>query len=414
VKFTEEQILRIKEKYEELSNQTETARILSEEFGFPVRRQNISYWLSQDADDVPLSEDQEKIKDATRDECIALIREFAEANPEQIITRNFFRNNSPLAESAWTQHFGTFEEFKRQADIKLTRHARKMEMDIARHASIDNYRAMNDQKMDWNESYLKPNDARFQTVMVCSDVHDVECDPFWRYLWIETLTRVQPNKIVLNGDMFDLPEFGKYDTDPREWDVVGRIKWVHTFLEDMREACPDAEMIFVEGNHEYRMLRHLSESTPAMKAILSDLHGFTVPKLLGLDKFEVNYVAPADLAVFTQSNMKAEIKRNWTTLYDCLLAHHFPQGRALGMPGWNGHHHKHIVWPEANAMFGAYEWHQLGGGHKREASYCNGEVWSNGFLIVHVDTQDKRSQFEYIDTTNDHVVIGGKWYGRDD
>lgn len=413
MKFTEEQISRIHEVYKDIENQAAVAEQLSKEFGFEVTRQNVGYWLKQD-DDVPMSESQDKIKEATRDECIKQLRKIANANPDTVITRNFFRVNSPLAESAWNKHFGTFLEFKRQAEITLTRHAHKMERDIAKHASVDNFRAMNDQKAGYSEEYLKPNDDRFQTVMVCSDVHDIECDPFWRYLWLETLGRIQPDKIVLNGDMFDLPEFGTYDTDPREWDVVGRIQWVHEFLADMRELCPDTEMIFIEGNHEYRMLRHLSESTPAMKAILSDLHGFTVPKLLGLDEYEVNYIAPADLAVFTQGNMKAELKRNWTTLYDCLLAHHFPQGRNLGMPGWNGHHHKHIVWSQANAIYGAYEWHQLGGGHKREASYCNGEQWSNGFLIVHVDTQDKRSQFEYIDTTNNHVVIGGKWYERQD
>ena len=414
MKLNDEQIQRLLEVHADLENQTEAAKILSEEFGFSINRRTVGYWLKQKSKDVPLSEDETKIRVATRDQCIQLLKDLAEADPEQIISRNYFRNNSPLTESAWSKHFGTFEEFKRQSGIKLTRHGRKMEMDIARHASIENYKAMNDEKMDWNESYLKPHGDRYQTVMVCSDVHDVECDPFWRYTWMETLKRVQPHKIVLNGDMFDLPEFGKYGVDPREWDVVGRIKWVHTFLEEIREICCDAEIIFVEGNHEYRLLRHLAEATPAMQAVLSDLHGFTVPKLLGLDKYEINYVAPADLAVFTNHDQKAQVKRNWTTLYDCLLAHHFPQGRNLRMPGWNGHHHKHIVWSEFSADYGSFEWHQLGGGHKREASYCNGEVWNNGFLIVHVDTHDKRSQFEYIDTSSDHVVIGGKWYVRND
>jgi hypothetical protein len=414
MKFTDQQKQRMKEVFQELENQTETAKILSKEFGFEVKRQNISYWLKQPDEDVPLSEDVEKISEASMEQCVKILRKFAEANPDKVITRNFFRVNSPLAESAWNKHFGTFEEFKKQAGIKLTRHARKMELDIARHASIDNYRAMNDQKMDWGESYKKQTGERYQTVMVCSDVHDIECDPYWRFLWLETLARVQPETIVLNGDIFDLPEFGSYGVDPREWDVVGRIQWVHKFLGDMREICPDAEMIFIEGNHEYRLLRHLAEATPAMKAVLSDLHGFTVPKLLGLDAFEVNYVAPADLAVFTQSDMKAQIRRNWKIIHECLLAHHFPQGRTLGLPGWNGHHHKHLVYSDYSAIHGSYEWHQLGAGHKREASYCNGEAWSTGFLIVHVDTEMKRSQFEYIDTTNDHVVIGGKWYERKD
>lgn len=364
--------------------------------------------------DVPLSQDESKITVASKEECVAELQRIAESDVEKIVSRNYFRNNSRFAESAWSKHFGTFEEFKRAANVKLSRHARKLETDIARHASVDALRRMNTEKQDWAGRYLKPSGRRFQTILVGSDIHDIECDPFWRALFVGTARRCQPEKIVLNGDIFDLPEFGKYGVDPREWDVVGRIKWVHRFLEDLREAVPDAEIIFIEGNHEYRLLRHLAEATPAMKAILSDLHGWTVPKLLGLDKYEVQYVAPADLATFTKSDAQAELRRNFKVIEGTLVAHHFPGGNKFGMPGWNGHHHSHIVHTHFNPNYGAYEWHQLGSGHKREASYCNGEKWSNGFLLVHADFVAKRAQFEYIDTTSDHVVIGGQWYQRED
>lgn len=363
---------------------------------------------------VPLSENTNKITSATKAQCVEALRTIAEADPEKIITRNYFRNNSNLAESAWSKHFGTFHEFKSQANITLSRHAKAIERAVAKHASVDTYRAMNDEKRNWGDKYLKPKGNRFQTILVGSDVHDIECDPFWRYLFIETAKRVQPETVVLNGDIFDLCEFGKYDVDPREWDVVGKIKWVHKFLEDLRNAVPNTEIIFIEGNHEHRLLRHLSEATPAMKAILSDLHGFTVPKLLGLDKYEVNYIAPADLAVFTKGDAKAEIRRNFHIMHGCLLAHHFPEGAKMGMSGWNGHHHSYEAQSFWNPTFGSYSWAQLGSGHKREASYCNGEKWNNGFLLVHVDTESKKSQFEYINTTHEHVVIGGKWYERKD
>ena len=364
-------------------------------------------------DGVPLSENRNKITSATKEFCIQQLQQMAEADPEKIITRNYFRNNSQLAESAWSKYFGTFHEFKSQANITLSRHAKSIERAVAKHASVDSYRVLNDQKRNWGDKYLKPSDSRFQTVLVGSDVHDIECDPFWRSLFIDTAKRVQPEKIVLNGDILDLPEFGKYSVDPRDWDVVGRIQWVHKFLEDIRNAAPNAEIIFIEGNHEFRLLRHLGEATPAMKAILSDLHGFTVPKLLGLDKYEVNYIAPADLAIFTKADAEAEIRRNYAILYEFLVAHHFPEGNKFGLPGWNGHHHSHLVQTYFSPIYGTYEWHQLGSGHKREASYCNGEKWSNGFLLVHADIIAKRAQFEYIDTTTDHVVIGGKFYQRD-
>jgi hypothetical protein len=121
---------------------------------------------------------------------------------------------------------------------------------------------------------------------------------------VETIDRVQPERIVLDGDIFDLPEFSKYTQDPREFAPVERIKWVHQFLNDLREAAPDAQIDFVEGNHEYRLLRHLSEATPALMTVLADLHGMTIPDLLGLTRYEVNFVARADLTAFTETDIK--------------------------------------------------------------------------------------------------------------
>lgn len=362
---------------------------------------------------VPMSEDERRFReDWTAEDCIAHLRKMAAQDKERVVTRNFFRNVSDISEATWSRYFGSFEEYKRQAGLMLSRHQHRMERDVAKHAAVDRMREMTIEKRGWEDAYLRPDSKRYQTILIGSDLHDIECDPFWRHCFIDTARRVQPAKIILNGDVFDLSEFSRFAVDPREWDVVGRIKWVHRFLEDLREACPDAEILFIEGNHEYRLLRHLAEASPAMRAVLSDLHGMTVPKLLGLDMYEINYIAPGDLATFTKADATAEIKRNWVVLYGHLIAHHFPEGRAKGLPGWNGHCHKHIVWPGFNPHQGAYEWHQLGCGHKREASYTDGERWTNGFLLVHVDTQRECSQFEYIDVTSDHAVIGGRWYVR--
>lgn len=415
MKLSSTQVERVRELLGELGVKAEVARQASEEFGFKVSAQVVGYWTKPENEEkIPLSENQYKVKTASAEKCVEILKKMAQENPDQVITRNFFRLNSPLSESAWSKHFGTFEEFKRQAGVKLTRHARKMELDVAKHASVDTYRELNVDKREWADNYVRDFPNRFQTVLVGSDIHDIECDPFWLEVFLDTAKRAQPEKIILNGDLFDLPEFGKYSTDPREWDVVGRIKWVHNFLACLRKAAPNAEITLIEGNHEYRLLRHLSETTPAMKAVLADLHGFTVSKLLGLEQFEVNYVAPADLATFTKSDAKAEIRRNWITIYDTMIAHHFPEGKQFGMPGWNGHHHKHLCDTLFNPVQGSYEWHQLGAGHKREASYCNGEKWTLGFMLAHVDILAKRVQFEYTDVTSDFAVVGGKWYYRND
>ena len=157
----------------------------------------------------------------------------------------------------------------------------------------------------------------------------------------------------------------------------------------------------------------MADSTPALRAVLSDLHGFTVGRLLGLDEFEVNYVGRGDLAAWTKRDQDKELANNYLTLWDTLLFHHFPHARNMGMPGVNGHHHKHQVWPMFSPVFGPYEWHQLGCGHKRKASYTEGDKWHMGFAIVHANMHTRSTNFDYV-TVTDFAVVGGQWYERRD
>jgi hypothetical protein len=361
-----------------------------------------------------LSEDERKYHpDWTPEDCIDELKRIAEIDTTKVISRNYFRVYSDISESTWNRYFGTFEEFKRQARIILSRGAHRLEKAIAKHASVDKMRVLNDDKRCWEGEYLRPSSRRFQTALVVSDLHDLHCDPFFYRVMIDTARRVQPEKVVLNGDIFDLPEFSKHVQDPRSFQLLERVRWVHTFLGQMREACPNSEIIFTEGNHEFRLLRHLGENDQPVMVILSDLHGFTVPKLLGLDKFEVNFIARADMTAWTERDIKSQLQKNYVTLWDnSLLFGHFPEMRSMGIPGASGHHHKHVVWTAYSPVFGPWEWHQAGCGHAREASYCNGEKWANGFLLAHCDTQSKRTQFEYFDLSHQHAFVGGKLYER--
>jgi len=360
----------------------------------------------------PLSERPELFMEHwTPTECIERLRRFWIANGDEEVSRARFRRESGISEATWNRYFGTFEEFKRQAGVKLSRGARAMELNIARHASRDPMEAFNEEKRAFKGRYQRDSGRRFRTVLVASDLHDHDCDPFYRRVFLDTAKRVQPDCIFLNGDIFDLPEFGRYTQDPRTWDVVGRVKWVHDFLRELRESNPDAHIVFLEGNHEFRLIRHLSEATPALRSLLGDLHGFTVSKLLGLDEFELEYVGVADLRAWSNTDANREIAKNNYFLWDALLGDHFPNGKNEGVPGWNGHHHKFVMTPVYSRQYGSSMWVQIGGGHVRRAEYCNGRIWQNGFLMVHCDTQTKQSVFEPIEI-RDMCVVGGEFYYR--
>ena len=350
--------------------------------------------------------------DYTSQEAIDDLRALSEEFPERRMTRDFYRRHANIPESAWTGLFGTFAEFIRAAGLELSRYENRIRLRTAQHASMDKLRDLNLEKRNYGNRYNREDRKRFKTMIGASDLHDMHCDPFYRRVLIETIRVVGPQIICLAGDIFDCPEFGKYNVDPREWDTAGHIQAGLDIIRDIREAAPDAQIDLIEGNHENRLIRHIAESSGALRALLSDLHGFTIAKLFKLDDYEVNYVSNADLTTFTKRQLQDEIAKNYKVYWRTVLAHHYPHGKNKGMPGFNGHHHQHKVISEYTARMGSYEWHQLGGGHIREATYCDASKWSNGFLICNVDTATESVVFDYTDVGSTFSISGGTWYYR--
>ncbi len=357
---------------------------------------------------------QHKDREYTREETIRDLQELAETFPERRITRDFYRTHANIPEKVWTSFFGTFPEFMRQAGLQYTRIENRVRLRIGQHASVDDLRKISEDRKSYGENYLRRDKKRYQTMVACSDLHDKECDPFYLRVLVETIKNVKPEYICIDGDLFDIPEFGKYTVDPREWDTVGRIQAGLDIVRQLREAAPGAQIDLIEGNHEARLIRHVSESSPAMRAILSDMHDFTVGKLFKLDQYEVNYVAKGDLFAFTDHQLKKETMRNYKVYWNCMIAHHFPEGKKLGLPGFHGHHHQHLSWTFYNNKMGSYEWHQLGAGHVRDASYTEGAKWNNGFMIANCDTHHESMNFDYTYVGDTMSVSGGTFFYREE
>lgn len=390
-------------------SQREVARMLN------IPRSTIHGWVNKKTkeSDVPLSETAiPKIHNCTRQEAIDDLRELAEKNPEKVITRNYYRVNGKYSESAWNCYYGTFHEFKRQAGLVLTRQQHAMEQKIAKHASVDHYRALDAERKSYGDKYIVPNKDRFQQVVIIGDLHDKNVDPFYMEVLLDTLKRVQPQVIVLNGDIFDCEEFGSYAIDPRDWDIVGRIRFVHNnILKPIRNICPNAQIDFIEGNHETRILKHMADATPALRAVLSDLHGMTMGSLLGLDEFKINYIAKGNLAAYSIADQHKEAQKNYKVYFDSFIVSHFPTEKNLGFPGVNGHHHKTIVEPMYNEHFGTHYWIQSGCGHKLDASYTKAK-WSLGFVVATCDTKTRNTVFDTVTFSENFAIVGGKLYER--
>ena len=78
---------------------------------------------------------------------------------------------------------------------------------------------------------------------------------------------LKPNTVLLNGDILDCDSISSHvkgnlraiegKTLRKEYDAGER------FLDDLQKACPESQIVFMEGNHEYRVERWLNEHPQA-------------------------------------------------------------------------------------------------------------------------------------------------------
>jgi len=389
-----------------------------EQHGRELRYHRIQTHLSTHPEaETPLLSEQALKYDptATTEDLIEDLRRVQQEHPEKYISRSFYKIEGHFSESTWNQRFGTFHEFRRQARLELSRGQHMVELQIAKHASLDARRGfMEVEVLPWNGRYEKDREGRWQTMIVASDFHDVETDPFALEVFLDTCRRVQPSIVCLAGDVFDSYEFSRFDKDPRQWDAAGRLAWVRDNLfGPLRAACPNAQIDLLAGNHEHHMLRHMSERTPEMRAVLADFMGLTFADLLGLRQWEINLVCQHDLAAFKASDVRAEMGKNRRTYFGCVTIDHYPDHTFSFGTNWiAGHTHKPALKTHCNEVLGSV-WGVTNGCMARvDNSYTDKNRNQNGFVIVHVDTTTRAAIAEPVVFSDNAAIVGGQRYVR--
>jgi hypothetical protein len=347
----------------------------------------------------------------TKDQLIKQLQDLPEPH-----TRKSVREHIP--DSHFIPVFGNFTNFRIQAGLEsnlhITRHEKQYVASVIKHDNDASLHKLNEKKYEYAEKYVRPSNKRFQTVLVASDFHGTLCDPFLRACFIDTAIRANPSQVVINGDVLDCEEFSTHSrNDPRRHRLVEEFKWLDTFLCELRTAVPDAQITYISGNHTNRVLRHLSNESPFIKELLSDVHGFTFAKLLCLDKYEINFVSKDDLCVYKETEVKREVNKNYIVLHNQLAIGHTPQIKKLQMNSIHGHLHQLTLQTGYSYSNGQYQHLGLGCMCVVDAHYAeNVAHWNQSFSLVHIDTHKKGLQFEIIDCSSDGVMIGGKFLER--
>lgn len=148
----------------------------------------------------------------------------------------------------------------------------------------------------------KRKDTEPLRAVVISDHHAPRQEKTFHRLFVQWLTDTQPDQIHVNGDLLDLPSVSRHRTpDEFNHSVNECLAAGFHILRDYREACPNASISYLRGNHEARLEHYQHDSAPEVRNVApgggetvdgeSDLRPWhDLRRLLWLDELHIDYI----------------------------------------------------------------------------------------------------------------------------
>lgn len=104
----------------------------------------------------------------------------------------------------------------------------------------------------------------------------------------------QPDHIIMNGDNLDFPELGSFSQEKRfEGLLQHSLNGVHELMSKIRANAPDAEIYWLEGNHEERLRREIGRNMMQLMGIRQPKSNepiLSVPHMLQLEELGIHYI----------------------------------------------------------------------------------------------------------------------------
>ena len=127
--------------------------------------------------------------------------------------------------------------------------------------------------------------------VILSDIHIPEHDQTALALALAYMQDVNPDVIVLNGDILDCINTSRFPKDPHRIETFAdELDETRSFLERLNADHPKAKKYYVEGNHEKRIEKYLFEKAPE----LSSLPELSIDRLLHLKELGYTFVGGTD------------------------------------------------------------------------------------------------------------------------
>jgi UDP-2,3-diacylglucosamine pyrophosphatase LpxH len=237
--------------------------------------------------------------------------------------------------------------------------------------------------------------------VVLSDAHVPFHDKSTCHKALEFIRQHRPSRVHLLGDICDCYAVSRFVKDPRRKDdLQWELDKTANFLAEVRDAAGDAQIIFSEGNHEFRLQRYLASEARA----LAGLRSLSLPELLGLNKLGILYRAhDQPYRVGTLLYTHGQLVRKWSA--GSAKGHFEKYGSCV----IHGHTHRlgTFYHRDIDTVYGAWENGCL---CDMNPDYCTAPDWQQGWSVVW--TRGDFFHVEQVCVVKGRYVYHGDVYGR--
>lgn len=335
--------------------------------------------------------------------------------------------------AAYSEHqirqscFGTFTGLMQAAGLTEGPVTRR----VARFQERINYaNSMADQVeaelMPWvRKKYKKP--GKTVEMIIGSDFHAQYTDPFALHVFLENIRQVQPDIVVLAGDIVNFAPVSRWPQSPhKNLSLQEEIDFtVENIIGATREAAPNADIDIIPGNHEEWLFKYIMERAPS----LASLRTLQLDELLQLKKYDVRLILdsyppskgmPAKLE-------KAAVLRNSQLYHDTFMvthgtstgqSPHLTELAAMGVPGCSGHVHSASSAIRPTIRSPHNEWNCLGmmANYSINHSYIHGRPnpHSIGYGRVTLIPEKRLHFFSHVHIRDGVALADGVLYTKKD
>ncbi|HBT77054.1 MAG TPA: hypothetical protein DEB39_09040 [Planctomycetaceae bacterium] len=248
---------------------------------------------------------------------------------------------------------------------------------------------------------MTKNNIQHRMSICISDLHLPSHNVKAVKMVVDFIREQKPGRIHVLGDAIDMWTLSRFDKDPaRRLNLQEELDAVRDWLRELRDAAPHSQIIYSEGNHEYRLRKYLMSEAKA----LAGLRALSLDQLLDFQKLRIRFQTqdrPYRIGhlLFTHGQFVSR----WSGMS---AKRHFEQ---FGCCVIHGHTHRlgAFYHTDINDCYGAWE---VGCLSTLNPDYVTAPDWQNGFAVVHHSS--KYFSVELVAIIRDQFAFRGSLFGR--